>query len=122
MDTFSAENSLMQCTGLTDSEGTLIYEGDILETLPMSGMYYPNRMVVEYHCLAFVYQGITPYASKHTKYTVDTITNKNIKQDNKVKVIGNIYQNPELLNQNAKQDRDWETKARQWYSTTIRLG
>ena len=68
----------MQFTGLKDKNGKEIYEGDII-----SGGYGGNN-VVEYDGAAF-----SPFA----------ITGSELVDDpEKVEVIGNIYENPELLN------------------------
>lgn len=86
---------LMQFTGLHDKNGKDIYEGDIVRG---DTSRYRNVCigVVEYHGLAFGYWGNQSDGSKW----MDTITSailepRNIEQG--IEVIGNIYNNPELL-------------------------
>ena len=83
---------LMQFTGLTDKNGVEIYEGDILST-DLSRPY----LVVEFLGGAFMYQchdsGDDYY--DHMSPTCDIRT-----QDKYCAVIGNVHQNPELLEQN----------------------
>ena len=81
-----------QLTGLTDKNGIEIYEGDILST-DLSRPY----LVVEFLGGAFMYQchdsGDDYY--DHMSPTCDIRT-----QDKYCAVIGNVHQNPELLEQN----------------------
>ena len=71
----------MQCTGLKDKNGKLIYEGDIVNG--SCGVYW-GKMIVEYNVARFV-------LNKKGKQ-LDFLD-----EDNFVEVIGNRYQNPELL-------------------------
>lgn len=75
---------LMQSTGLKDKNGTEIYEGDIVKNI------YDEIYVVKWFDAAFYleekYNGGFDYHELHF-------------EDNK-KVIGNIYENPELLEDN----------------------
>ena len=82
---------VMQSTGLKDKNGSEIFEGDIVrfaltESLPCGFNYVMNKDgVVTYKLGAFyVVNGLA-------EYLISDINN------NKVEVIGNIYQNPELL-------------------------
>ena len=75
-----AENtlySIMQYTGLKDKNGVEIYEGDIMGWECYEGTKHQVRWVVEYN----INQGFKTWSSTKN----DEI------------VIGNIYENPELL-------------------------
>ena len=86
---FTHDCTVMQYTGLTDKNGVEIYEGDILST-DLSRPY----LVVEFLGGAFMYQchdsGDDYY--DHMSPTCDIRT-----QDEYCAVIGNVHQNPELL-------------------------
>ena len=78
---------LMQSTGLKDKNGKEIYEGDIVRFSLTDGFNYVANEdgVVTYKLGAFyVVNGLT-------EYLISDINT------NKVEVIGNIYENPELL-------------------------
>lgn len=78
-------NTLGQYTGLHDKNGTEIYEGDILQILGgfyEQGFYEWNEIV----CIKdYIYDGF------NLMMTINQIGDKS------VEVIGNIYDNPELL-------------------------
>jgi hypothetical protein len=65
---------VMQFTGLSDKLGKGIYEGDILE--------YENKRIEEVDFMNFIYSSLD--------YGADEIVSD-------CKVIGNIYENPELI-------------------------
>lgn len=69
----------MQYTGLTDKAGVEIYEGDIVSYIPW-GYVSPVKDVIEYN-------------DKLAKYNIDRSVYG-------YEVIGNIYENKELLNDN----------------------
>ena len=72
--------TLMQCTGLKDKNGKLIYEGDIVKDLIMSEIFY----IVKWFNSGF--------------YLESTISGSFLKFDDaQQEVIGNVYENPELL-------------------------
>jgi uncharacterized phage protein (TIGR01671 family) len=87
---------LMQYTGLKDKNGVEIYEGDIIkitwQTYSTGGYFqsddayceHEHITTVEYNKLAFVFK------SKNEKVFM-------IPKKSDIEVIGNIYENPELL-------------------------
>jgi len=82
----------MQFTGLLDKNGKEIYEGDILSTHIPENRLYKNGEVIyskEYLTYLVKYYFGKDYASEYLSY----IQNMNIE----VEVIGNIYENPEIL-------------------------
>ena len=88
VDTYSlalAPGSLLQCTGLKDKNGTLIYEGDIVN---FGEEIYKVVYRTEWAC--FVIQAPTSSTNTQTINTVET-------QTCHMEVIGNIYENPELF-------------------------
>lgn len=88
-NTFIAPEStgliLMQYTGLNDKNGKEIYEGDIVKV-------FTNK---EWRIGKIIYE--------HSEFTIDVTNNKDLKYgrtsiiENLTEVIGNIYDNPELL-------------------------
>ena len=71
---------IMQCTGLEDKNGKLIYEGDIVKDLIIPEIFY----IVKWFNSGF--------------YLESTISGSFLKfNDTQQEVIGNIYENPELL-------------------------
>jgi hypothetical protein len=81
-----------QYTGLKDKNGKEIYEGDILET----DLSFPYVVVV-FRNGAFMYQC---HDSGEDFYDYMAPAAKEAKMDHFLEVIGNIYENPELLENN----------------------
>lgn len=76
-------DDLIQCTGLKDKNGKLIYEGDIVKDLIIPEIFY----IVKWFNSGF--------------YLESTISGSFLKfNDTQQEVIGNIYENPELLEGN----------------------
>lgn len=75
---FKFEN-LIQCTNLKDKNGKLIYEGDIVKD-DHGALHY----------VKWCYNGFQLNPVWKNGYTIGIV-------DNEIEVIGNIYQNPELL-------------------------
>jgi uncharacterized phage protein (TIGR01671 family) len=85
------ETTLMQYTGLKDKNGKEIYEGDILKT-DLSRPY----VVVVFRNGAFMYQ-----CQDEGNDYFDHIFHVNApekEKDQYLEVVGNIYENPELIN------------------------
>ena len=93
---------LMQCTGLEDIAGKLIYEGDILFE-DCKNEVYPNGKywIVKWH-------------DKHTQFYIEMINPSKYefypqwhlaRHDLDYKIIGNIYENPELLTKDGNNER-----------------
>jgi len=81
------EGTVMQSTGLKDKNGTLIYEGDIVKTFQ-----YGREKIVAVSiddCVCFPFN---PWSNGEDGWT---------HEDNS-EIIGNIYENKELLTTNQK--------------------
>ena len=88
---------LMQYTGLKDKSGKEIYEGDVLD-----GDTYTGKVIIKfgahetstdyYACNAYGFYGLAQYDNT---YSLDCCLHS---ED--AKIIGNIYENPELLEKN----------------------
>ena len=78
---------LMQYTGLKDKNGREIYEGDIVEVVGKGFVGYYAKGIVEYNeCFAeFIVRSL------RTNNTYEMNCN------HEYRVIGNVYENPELL-------------------------
>lgn len=89
-DDSQSEVILMQFTGQLDDNNNEIYEGDIVETtwINIEGKTYRKRGIVEQHISYF---GIRYPVDK------DTYPTHGLAYSNKPIVIGNIYENKELL-------------------------
>jgi uncharacterized phage protein (TIGR01671 family) len=87
---FPEEVEVMQCTGLKDKNGKLIYEGDILGGIYHGYIEYCDECkcfqlkVKDYGCLACE-------GDLHWYEIVEA------EEQNELEVIGNIYENKELL-------------------------
>ncbi len=84
-------STVCQYTGLTDKNGLKIWEGDII----VAGNYkWKCKVVWDEKCARFI--GLTN--DKDVKLVYIGMADKN--NNSAVEVIGNIYENPELLNTN----------------------
>lgn len=100
-------DTIGQYTGLTDKNGKKIFEGDIVRTQPFSDKPYSSKAKYKQHI------GVVEYRIRHFKnrfyeqdyegrWTVKIIdygkfTCCNWNEFFKCEVIGNVYDNPELL-------------------------
>lgn len=102
------EDTLCQYTGLTDKNGTKIFEGDILQ-----GDEYPYCSDGEYNYYAEVIWfdndccGFGLCTHKNPKSAVRGISDGNCEwfedfDSNNWSVVGNIYDNPELLSEESE--------------------
>jgi uncharacterized phage protein (TIGR01671 family) len=82
---------LMQSTGVKDDNGKEIYEGDILDFGTWDNDDIAERGVVEYNTMRGAY--IITYYSPYGGEGFDLLNN----EESPIEVIGNIYENPELL-------------------------
>lgn len=98
-------NNLIQCSGLKDKNGKLIYEGDILDLYVSTKKLY--RYQVKFEIGSFM------LVSKDEIFDFRNIWNDNVyplsqlyfeyqNEENSIwecEIIGNIYENPELLDE-----------------------
>ena len=90
------EIELMQSTGLKDKNGTEIYEGDILEVEKNEDGTYKGTINGKTFFDRF--QGYSSKIKVEGMHDINTLRYWN----NRVRIIGNIYENPELLKEQNK--------------------
>jgi uncharacterized phage protein (TIGR01671 family) len=95
---------IMRFTGLKDAKGIEIYEGDIIQYPKHEGYLMDSfkaeiRFIESYACFGYLKLGLNEYGfdhviihpfSEHDEFEIDVLPY--------FEVIGNIYENPELIN------------------------
>lgn len=74
------EYTIMQCTGLKDKNGKLIYEGDIVKEFYTDFINFSGKGII-----------VVEWDNLNASYNLENF------QNCEREVIGNIYENPELL-------------------------
>ena len=91
---YSADYIFQQFTGLKDKDGREIYEGDIIQ-LTFKGIKSSRPLVVRYFdemACFYLHNNLAP-----VKYWNDIFKSIQTIFSEKITVIGNIFENPELL-------------------------
>lgn len=82
-------NTICQCTGLRDKNGKLIWENDIIECKDRKHNFQ-TQIEWDAYCAGFIFQD-----TETSAVGLDTITANGLYSESKV--IGNIFDNPKLL-------------------------
>lgn len=82
-------NTICQCTGLKDKNGNLIWENDIIECKNRKHNFQ-TQIEWDAYCAGFIFQD-----TQTSAVGLDVITANGLYSESKV--IGNIFDNPELL-------------------------
>ena len=91
--------NIMQFTGLHDKNGTEIYEGDILKyTFDNPDSIYANENGLKVRINKVFWQEWRSSFALGSKMANNDLFNY-VRNGNRVEVIGNIHDNPELLNE-----------------------
>jgi len=92
------EVKIMFSIGIKEFNNILIFDRDIIK-------WNNNLSIVKYEGCAFGFHGLEPYSNGLVEYSYDTITSPNFKQIFNADLVGNEYENPDLLEGNPI---DWD--------------
>lgn len=101
---FSQQLDIMQCTGMKDTNDRLVYEGDIVKVK----VEYENVWECDEYggkIITHIYMGKIIFEECAFKIDVTDTTRHPLSlsyHNNDLEVIGNIYENPELLESEAE--------------------
>ena len=93
---YNSDFVIEQCTGLSDVNGRLVYEGDIIESIDKDGE--PARHVIEWNNDFVRFEALL--LPKHEWKEDGWIISTELLKFFRKRVIGNIHENPELLESN----------------------
>ena len=89
---YNSVKGIHQFTGLKDTNGKDIYDGDILEHLPkFETKFVVKRLAAGFYACPLGEEHGESFASLFAGY------NRELKQCNSLEIIGNVYENPKLL-------------------------
>lgn len=91
---------VMQSTGKKDTNGKLIYEDDILELKAKNGMTFQYAVKFKDYCFILEYINGKLKGTKARNFAKQYAQPQRMYEHGYM-VIGNIYQNKELLNENS---------------------
>ena len=82
---------LIQSTGLTDCTGKEIFEGDVVEAV------IPGNNRLERYIAEIIFRNSAFRLSLLHNRTINLVFGEKLISEEKLKIIGNIYENPELV-------------------------
>lgn len=98
---FELEERLTEFTGLFDKNGVKIFEGDIIHIIDKSTKPFLDKCIVKFNDRIAAFEGF--FDNGNSVYLQNNYVEKGLKYDvlktgRTIEVVGNILQNPELIN------------------------